>query len=56
MNEDLNKLLKLIDSVKATAEYNEVELLDVFTDYGLMGVYTLWQKNMYEYLKGDSNE
>ena len=38
------------------AELTREELFDVFTDYGLMGVYTLGQKNMYEYLNGNNNE
>ena len=54
LEEDMTNEDKMEDAmIRASnkAELTREELLDVFTDYGLMGVYTLGQKNMYEYLK-----
>lgn len=56
LKEDMTQEDKMEDvMIRASnkAELTREELFDVFTDYGLMGVYTLGQKNMYEYLKGE---
>ena len=59
LEEDMTKEDKMKDAMIRAANKAVVtshQLLDVLVQQGVMGVYNLGLKHMYEYLKGDSSK